>query len=877
MLHRPRLLDRLDQLAALTVIQAPPGYGKSTLASTWGRHRLENGDTVIWLTARAEHNSADAFLHALHDAMSRAGVIVNSTEPPASRTTNSWDGLAEAIEHSTAEQLIVIVDDAGHLTDTRLCEDLAGFIDRVPAVHLLVSSRFTLALADIAGHHQLEVARITANDLTFTATELQQLGGLWGWAASPQELQHLLALCGGWPELSKRVLAESSPDAIRTTAAEGYLRSVVLPHLAAANVLDAALALSLTPVVGPPHLAALHSRTERSVSTPRAGDQLRLGGILTLLPGPAAEWRFVPLLRHVLLEGVTTHLRDETADYHRLFAEALYEANADLGRVLEHARAGGHWRLLSRLWARHSLTLMARHLPAAQRAYDNLPSQATEQRPVLALAAAILRTSRDDFAGRTRASRIHLEVVDVLAGSVGGDTDIDEYVTAMSSVMVSQRLRGDLVGAARTGDTVAGELSRRAAAGELASPSRAALFSHQRSVTSMLVGDMGEAIAMCMRAYEAASIPDGEFVAAIAAGHLAILHHVVGSPEEAAHWLELARGIDLAGHPFDTIADRPIQIIDAYLATNRLEPEPARKMITEGTALTIEMWPFAALAATAHSHLFEEPRVALTRLDHLRFVHRRLLANDSTATRILDRCVIDTLLALGEVNRAERMMLDIAAQHDRSNGTAHQTAPSDLAWLRASYTQMFLITGNDARAQRLATAALWAPDVVVRDRIDMLMIKAVASRRLGDQRRALEAFRQAGVLAAQLGAFHAYFIVPEAEVRALAEEAGTGLPQVVEDHLSARGSIFPDRVQFVELTPRELHVIREMRHHTTVSALGQALHLSVNTVKKHLAAINSKLGVHDRRAALLQAERLGFFDAAPDDVSSTTAFDDVTA
>jgi len=51
-----------------------------------------------------------------------------------------------------------------------------------------------------------------------------------------------------------------------------------------------------------------------------------------------------------------------------------------------------------------------------------------------------------------------------------------------------------------------------------------------------------------------------------------------------------------------------------------------------------------------------------------------------------------------------------------------------------------------------------------------------------------------------------------------------------------------------------------MREHGTVAAIAQALHLSVNTVKKHLASINVKFGVHDRAAALVQAERLGLLE-----------------
>jgi LuxR family maltose regulon positive regulatory protein len=188
-----------------------------------------------------------------------------------------------------------------------------------------------------------------------------------------------------------------------------------------------------------------------------------------------------------------------------------------------------------------------------------------------------------------------------------------------------------------------------------------------------------------------------------------------------------------------------------------------------------------------------------------------------------------------------------------------------------SYAQLFLITGDDAKAQRLATAALWAPDVVVRDRTDVLMIKAAASWRLGEREKAVEAFRQSVKLSEQIHSAHAYLIIAEGDLRALAAAAGFSLPRPIEERLAERGGIFPVEASFIALSPRELEVLARMQDHRTVAEIGRSLHLSVNTVKKHLAAINAKLGVHDRRAALAQARRLGLLDPVDDDASGAAA------
>ncbi len=867
---RGPLMERLDHLAAISVIQAPPGYGKSTLASMWARHRAAAGDAVAWIVATPELNIPGAFAQAVLDRLAPTEHL-----PSPSASFRAIDALIEA---NAIERLVIVVDNAGQVTDDALVAELVDLVDRSPVVHLALASRVKHPLAAVAARRHLDLTSVTADDLALSGAELGFLADAWHSSLGASDLQQILTLCGGWPELCVRILAESAAGALRTTSAESYLREVVLPNLAAGGLLEVSLSLSLAAVVEPWHFTALHRRPTlhprdlRSTMTPpaaRSSDRLRLEGYLTVLPGSNASWAFAMLLRHVLFDVMTHHRRDDAAAVQRIFAETGYEQGGNLSRVLEHARAGKHWGLLSLLWSKHAMTIVARHLRAARFAYSDPPRTSTGTEPVLALAAAVVRIASS---GRERASqveRVYTEVGPALQARDHRNAGVDTYLTARTAVMADQRLRGQLTQAARTGEEIAAELERRGRAGERADPSRIAAFYHHWAVTSILGSGLAEGIAHSIRAYETADVPDGELIAALAAGHLAVLHTFVGSPAEAERWLELSRATRVAGHPFERLASYPVAIVDAYLATMRLEPEPARRLLDDPNALSIEMWPFAALAITAYSQLFEEPQVSLARLEHLRFVRQRDLVDDHTATRVLDRCTVDTLMAMGEVNRAERMMLDIAAQYsvDRPGAAAHQTSPADLAWLRVSYAQLFLITGDHARAQRLATAALWAPDVVVRDRTDVLMIKAAASWRLGEREKAIDAFRQSVVLSEQIGSVHAFLIVAEGDLRALAADIEFSLPRAVEEHLAARGGIFPLEASFIALSPRELDVLQRMQDHRTVAEIGRSLHLSVNTVKKHLAAINAKLGVHDRRAALAQAKRLGLLDSVDDDAA----------
>ena len=65
----------------------------------------------------------------------------------------------------------------------------------------------------------------------------------------------------------------------------------------------------------------------------------------------------------------------------------------------------------------------------------------------------------------------------------------------------------------------------------------------------------------------------------------------------------------------------------------------------------------------------------------------------------------------------------------------------------------------------------------------------------------------------------------------------------------------------MHLTPRELAVLGELADGLTAAAIGRKLMITERTVHKHLERLYTKLGVGDRLAAVLQAQRLGLIPA----------------
>ena len=62
------------------------------------------------------------------------------------------------------------------------------------------------------------------------------------------------------------------------------------------------------------------------------------------------------------------------------------------------------------------------------------------------------------------------------------------------------------------------------------------------------------------------------------------------------------------------------------------------------------------------------------------------------------------------------------------------------------------------------------------------------------------------------------------------------------------------------LTPREKEVLQEIARGASNKQIAALLTISVNTVKKHVSSILTKLGVQDRRQAAERASRLGLVD-----------------
>lgn len=201
---RPHLMEQLDQglTRKLTLVSAPPGFGKTTLLSQWIAVRAL---PVAWLSLDRADSDPVRFLTylvaALRSVHGAIGLDLLATlhspqplpiEPVLTALVNQLADSSDAV--------VLVLDDY-HLIETQPVHDAVAFLLEYlpPQLHLIISSRADppLPLARLRGRGQM--VELRASDLRFTAAETAQfLRHFAGQELSAGAVTALAARTEGW-------------------------------------------------------------------------------------------------------------------------------------------------------------------------------------------------------------------------------------------------------------------------------------------------------------------------------------------------------------------------------------------------------------------------------------------------------------------------------------------------------------------------------------------------------------------------------------------------------------------------------------------------------------------------------------------------------
>jgi len=437
--HMPRR-DLVQGLrgAGVVTIEAPSGFGKSTLAAelaadpVGGRRALE-----VCLTADAA--GSEGLLRQLRRALREVGertaeaALQRSAHDPAARLDGMLDELREA------PPLAIVVDDAHHLgADAGL---LVTLVDRrPPSVSFIITAR-ALPSAAHALRTSAEAAQVTATDLRFDVADAQRLfSDGFELELDDRTVARLVASTGGWPAALAlagsrmrrlgAVVEMSSPDLAASVLA------VIPPDLA-----DLARQMA--------HLPWIDAAMARTVSGRSHVLERLLDAGLPLAVDGDGRYRLPGSFADALTGGAALDAE---------FAAAVARAHLDAGRAdeaLEVLRRARAWSDVAATLL--ELTPRARAVLAADdvvRAVDALPASTVRAHPAVlveqARALAILGAREQVGAVLDRAERIAVAQPPAFARAIDVQRAAD--VLYAGDADQAQRRAEQILGAADDGE-----------------------------------------------------------------------------------------------------------------------------------------------------------------------------------------------------------------------------------------------------------------------------------------------------------------------------------------------------------------------------------------------------------------------------------------
>jgi LuxR family transcriptional regulator, maltose regulon positive regulatory protein len=214
-LSRPRVrsehLSRRDLLGVLrsgsrrlTLLAAPPGYGKTSLLAEWAA--AEDGPAVAWLSLDEDDNDPARFFAYLAAALQRVepelgGRALAALRSPAANVVKVVLPLLLNDLAGHDRDLVLVVDDYHLITNPQIHEGLAYLIDRSPATfRLVIATREDPPLPLGRLRAGAELGELRADELRFSDEETEAfLTEALGLELSADDVARLQARTEGWP------------------------------------------------------------------------------------------------------------------------------------------------------------------------------------------------------------------------------------------------------------------------------------------------------------------------------------------------------------------------------------------------------------------------------------------------------------------------------------------------------------------------------------------------------------------------------------------------------------------------------------------------------------------------------------------------------
>jgi ATP-dependent transcriptional regulator len=888
---RPRLIERMRRGAEskLTLISAPPGFGKTTLLAEWLASAPARAQSVAWLSLDQADNQPVSFwtylitaLQTVAPGVGASGLaLLQEPKPPPIETV-----LATLLNQlSGVPNEIVLVLDDYHEVDTHDIQGgMAFLLEHLPhQLHLVVTTRADPALPLARLRARGELVEIRAADLRFTPDEAAAyLNEVMGLDLAARDVAALEGRTEGWiAALQLAALSMQGRDDVAGFIAGfsgddryivDYLVEEVL-HRQPDHVRSFLLQTSILGLLSGPLCDAVTGQ-DGGKAMLEALDRANL--FLVPLDDRRRWYRYHQLFADVLRARLLDEQPGWVPDLHRR-ASDWYEHNGDRSEAIRHALAGEDFDRAASLVELAVPALRQGHQEAAVLGWlRSLPDEVIVRRPVLSVAYAWALLS------------------------IGELEDVERRLQDGERWLTETGGLPDGPGARRPGMVVVDRGEFRLLA---------ALIAIYRAVLAQIRGDVSATVRHAREALNLA--PEDHDLLRGAAEALLGLASWASGELEAAHRIYadgMAR-VERAGNLSDAIG-AAIALADIRITQGRLREavqtyEKALQLSTKHgepvLRATADMYVGLADLAWEQGDLKAATQHLQASMDlgeHMGFPQNRYRMHVVTARMRYGAGDLDG--ALDALHEAQRLHMPgfnpdvhpLSAQVARvwvrqgrlteANAWARAQGLSpedDLTYLRefehVTLARVLLAQSTRDRADGSAREALELLGHLLRAAedgqrtgsvIEILVLQALAHQVRGDIPAALVPLGRALTLAEPEG-YVRVFLDEGPPMAALLEAAANQriAPHYVRHLLTASGRTdgAPNQEALIEpLSERELDVLRLLGTDLAGPEIASELVVSLSTVRSHTKAIYAKLGVSNRRAAVTRADELQLLSRA---------------
>jgi LuxR family maltose regulon positive regulatory protein len=881
---RPRLSERLSREVRprLTLVSAPPGFGKTTLLAAWLAETSAERP-VAWVSLEESEQEPGSFWTYVVTALDAAAPGVGAAALPLLQTANPPIGTVLALVLNELGALsggLDLVLDDYHLADgPAIASDMTFLLEHLPPrVHLVISTRADPALPLARLRARGELVEVRAADLRFTPGEVAAyLNEVIGLDLDAADVAALEARTEGWiaalqlAALSLQGRADVAGFIAGFAGDDRYVVDYLVEEVLARQPVAVRRFLLQTSI-----LDRLSGSLCDAVTGGSGGKAvLELLDRSNLFVVPLDDSRQWYRYHHLFAEVLRTHLLEEgpeeVAGLHRR-AGQWYDAAGETVAAVRHALAAGDVEDAADLVEGAVLDFLRDRREATARGWiDDIPADVVRARPVLAMGFVGALMSSGDVADVER----RLDDVERLLAAAADDASVELVVVDPAELA---RLPGAI------------EMYRAALALVRGDPSATAAHAEQ-------------AIARAV---------EGDHVTVSAAAALSGLASWGSGDLAAAHrgYATAVDGLRRAGH-FPDVLGCSITLADLRITQGRLGD--ARRTYADGLALAAAEEPEGVMRGTADmlvglSQIDFERNDLQAAADHLsraeglgehtglpQHPYRRRVARARLCEADGDLAAAVALLEeaqrvyVGDFSPNVRPVPAMRARLLVAQGrvaeafdwarSCNLSADDELSYVREyeHVTLARILMARILMARHAVGRPPPGPAYALLERlrsaaeeggregtlIELLVLQALAhhaehGRRdvpgaLAPLERALRLAEPEGQVRVFVGEGRPMAALLETLVR---EEGSWSYPRRLLAAYDGTTATPTNPALVEQLSARELDVLRLLASDLDGPSIARELVVSLNTVRTHTKNIYAKLGVNSRRAAVTRAGEL---------------------